>query len=96
MIRFHGRVVYKDGTEETFECGPAAVSAWERYAIRHKQPYGDESPPTLSNHVIAHYALGIEQGFDAWEETLDGVEVTVTDPDGEGAVPPTPEAPSPA
>jgi hypothetical protein len=98
VIRFRGSVEYVDGSKAEFECGTAAVAAWERYAARHKIPYGDESPGTLSNLVIAHHALAIEEGVDAWIETVDGIEVVVLgkEEDGEAAVPPTPEDPSTA
>lgn len=93
MIRFRGKVEYDDGSAVEFETGTAAVAAWERYAVRNKLPYGQDSPPTLSNLVIAHHALAIEQGFDAWLETVTGCEVTVEGGEGAAAVPPTePEA----
>jgi hypothetical protein len=101
VIRFRGRVEYHDGASDEFECGTAAVAAWELYAARHKIPYGDESPPTLSNLVIAHHALAIEEGFEPWRERVDGVEVTVigavAETGGEApSVPPTSEDPSTA
>lgn len=102
MIRFRGKVEYEDGSGAEFECGTAAVAAWERYAVRHKLPYGDDSPGTLSNLVIAHHALGIEEGVDAWIETVSGCEVEalkdgVPVQAGEAAgVPPTDEDPSTA
>lgn len=95
MLRFKGTVEYTDGTSAEFECGTAAVASWERYAVRHKIPYGDESPGTLSNLVIAHHALAIAEGIDAWIETVEGVEVVVLKdgvpikPGEAGAVPPT-------
>lgn len=101
MIRFRGKVLYVDGREAEFECGTAAVAAWERYAIRNRFPYGEDSPPTLSNLAIAHHALAIEEGFDAWIETLDSCEVEalkdgVPIKPGEAAsVPPTAAAASP-
>jgi len=97
MLRFVGKIGYTDGTEVEFEAGNAAMAAWERYAVRHGLPMGKDSPPTISSLVIAHYALGIEQGADAWMETVDSVECDVPDaPDGADAVPPTLEAASAA
>ena len=75
MFRFRGRVQYADGRVETFTAGNAALAAWERYALRHKIPIGADSPPTMSSLVIAHHALAVEQGVDAWIETVDGVEL---------------------
>lgn len=96
MIRFRGTVVYTDGTEQEFETGTAAVAAWERYAVRNKIPYGQDSPGTLSNLVIAHHALAIEAGVDAWIETVEGVEVEVVGGGEETApVPPTPAEATP-
>lgn len=95
MFRFTGKVTYADGSEETFETGNAALAAWERYAMRNKLPMGADSPPTLSSLVIAHHALGIEEGFDGWSESVAGIELDA-DQDGEPVVPPTQPAPSTA
>lgn len=92
MIRFKIKVTYLDGQEVEVECGTAAVAAWERYAARHGHAHGDDSPATLSNLVIAHRALGIEQGVDAWMETVDGIDVEILR-DGK-PVPPTAPEPS--
>lgn len=88
---FRGAVHYSDGSTVEFECGNAAVAAYERYAARHKLPMGKDAPPTLSSLVIAHHALAIAEGFDAWVETVDGIELNAA----EGSeLPPTLEAPS--
>lgn len=87
MFRFAGKVEYEDGTIEEFEAGNVAVAAWERYAVRHKMPMGKDAPPTLSSIVIAHHALGIEQGVDAWAESIVSIELAE-----KGAVPPTEQA----
>lgn len=98
MIRLTGRVLYLDGTEAEFVAGTIAISAWERYAIRHKLPHGAPTddrpgaPGALSDAVIAHHALGIAEGFDAWAETVLSVEITNETP----AVPPTEPDPSSA
>jgi hypothetical protein len=87
VFRFAGKVEYTDGTIEEFEAGNVAVAAWERYAVRHKLPMGKDAPPTLSSIVIAHHALGISEGVDAWAETLVSIELAEKEPE---AVPPTP------
>jgi hypothetical protein len=93
VLRFAGKIRYAgDETVTEFEAGTASVAAWERYALRHNWPASMGTAPLLAFHVIAHHALGIEQGVDAWIETVDSVELT---PIGDEA-PPTPPAPSPA
>lgn len=89
MFQFKGTVTMEDGTETPFETGNAALAAWERYAMRNKLPMGAASPPTLSSMVIAHHALGVEEGFDAWAETVAGIELNA-EQDGAAVVPPTP------
>lgn len=89
MIRFRGSVAYLDGSEETFEAGTAAVAAWERYALRHGMPTGQESPGALSDMVVAHHALAISEAFDPWAERVLSVEVVQ-----ETDVPPTEPTPS--
>lgn len=93
MLRFQGRLRFFGSDEIVeFAAGNAALAAWERYAIRNKMPMGKESPPLLSSLVVAHHALGIEQGFDAWAETVESIELDATDLDGDGKpidVPPT-------
>lgn len=93
MFQFSGTVHFADGTKAAFETGNAALAAWERYAMRHKLPMGAASPPTLSSMVIAHHALAVEEGFDAWAETVLGIELNANQ-DGEPVVPPTPPEPS--
>jgi hypothetical protein len=75
VFRFTGRVQYADGSIAEFEAGNAALAAWERYAMRNKLPMGQDSPPTMSSLVIAHHALGVEQGIDAWIESVEGIEL---------------------
>ena len=89
MFRFTGRVEYADGTTADFTAGNAALAAWERYAMRHKLPMGADSPPTMSSLVIAHHALAIEQGVDAWIESVQGIELDA-DTGEAAAVDPTP------
>jgi hypothetical protein len=92
MLKFRGVAQFIDGTEREFETGNASLAAWERYAMRHKLPMGAQAPPILSSMVIAHHALGIEQGFDAWSETVEGIELQAVGADGEAiTVPPTPQ-----
>lgn len=90
MIRFKGRLEYVGGEAVEFTAGNAALAVWERYAVRNGLPMGKESPPLLSSLVIAHHALGIEQGIDAWIETVDGIELEAEG----GEVPPTNADPS--
>ena len=75
MLTFRGKVRYNDGTEHEFETGTAALGAYEDYAIRHGYPFGKEMPPTLMALVMAHYALGIDEGFDVWRPKVFGVEL---------------------
>lgn len=72
MIRFKGTVRYKDGHEDAFEAGLAATAAWEEYAHRNGYPFPvDEAPRVLYTLVIAHAALGIEEGVETWRKTVD-------------------------
>ena len=87
MIRIKGKVEYVDGTSDEFECGNAGLAAWERYALRNGFPIGKDSAPMLSSLVIAHHALAIEMGVDAWADTIDGIDLDVE------KVPPTQAAP---
>lgn len=88
MLRFRGKVQYADGVETEFATGTAALAHYEEYALRHHWPIGDGMPPTLGALLMAHYALGIAEGFDTWRQTVAGVELEA---DG---VPPTPPDPS--
>ena len=90
MFRFTGRVEYADGRIQEFRAGNAALAAWERYAMRHKYPLGEGAPGTMSALVIAHHALAIDVGVDAWMETVEGVELEA-DEDAD-TVNPTPSA----
>ena len=80
-------MAYSGGREETFETGPAALAEWELFALRHGYPIGEGAPPMLSALVIAHHALGVEEGFDVWRKSVEGVEMDAS------GVPPTLPAP---
>ena len=86
MIRLRGTIEYEGGRLEQFETGSAALAEWELYALRHGYPLGDGAPPMLSSLVVAHYALGVAEGFDVWRKSVVGVDLET-----EG-VPPTPAA----
>ena len=88
MIRLKGTVEYEGGRQETFEAGSAALAEYELYALRHGYPIGTNAPPILTSLVIAHHALGVEEGFDVWRRSVTGVEM-----ESEG-VPPTLPVPS--
>jgi hypothetical protein len=75
MLRFRGTVSFRDGTEQPFETGTAALAAYESYALRNGLPIGDNMPPTLGALVIAHFALSVDEGFDVWRTRVDGVEL---------------------
>lgn len=83
MIRLTGTVEYEGGRTEEFSTGPAALAEYELYALRHGYPIGDAAPPMLSALVIAHFALGVEEGFEAWRKSVTGVEMDAA------GVPPT-------
>lgn len=89
MIRLKGTVEYDGGRTETFETGPAALAEWELFALRHGYPIGDGAPAMLSALVIAHFALGVKEGFDVWRRSVTGVEM---DAEGVPAFPPVPTA----
>ena len=88
MIRLTGTVEYEGGRTESFSTGPAALAEWELYALRHGYPIGDAAPPMLSALVIAHHALGVQEGFDVWRRSVEGVEMEAA------GVPPTLPAPT--
>lgn len=75
MIRLRGTVEYAGGRTESFETGTAALAEWELYALRHGYPIGQAAPPMLSALVIAHHALGVEEGFDVWRRSVEGCEL---------------------
>jgi hypothetical protein len=84
VIRLTGKIEYASGETETFETGGAALAEWELYALRHGYPVKqDEAPPMLASLVIAHYALGMQEGFDAWRKKVVGIEMEAA------GVPPT-------
>ena len=88
MIRLKGTIEYEGGRTQDFETGSAAVAEWELYALRHGYPTGEGAPAMLSALVVAHYALGVEEGFDVWRRSVIGVDLQ-----SEG-VPPTLPVPS--
>jgi hypothetical protein len=76
MIRLKGTIEYENGATVEFETGSAALAEWELYALRHGYPVGPgEAPPMLSMLVVAHYALGIEEGVDVWRRSVRGVDL---------------------
>jgi hypothetical protein len=86
VIKLAGTVEYEGGRTEEFLTGPAAVAEWELFALRHGYPVRqDEAPPVLASLVIAHFALGVQEGFDVWRKSVVGVEMTA-----EGAPPTLP------
>lgn len=85
MIRLKGKIEYADGSTEDFETGSAALAEWELFGMRHGYPIGDDRPPMLSALVIAHFALGVDEGFDVWRRTVAGIDLEVP-----VAIPPTP------
>ena len=87
MLSFRGKVSYKDGELAEFETGTAALAEWELYALRHGYPVGQGMPPMLGTLVIAHAALGVEEGFDVWRQRVAGVEM-----EADGLPPTLPEA----
>lgn len=91
MIRLRGSVEYEGGRVEEFETGSAALAEWELFAMRHGYPLGAAAPPMLSALVVAHAALGVDEGFDVWRKSVLGVEL-----DTSGIVPPTLPAPTAA
>jgi hypothetical protein len=84
MMRLHGRVEYDGGREEAFETGTAALAEWELFALRHGYPVGEGAPPMLMMLVVAHFALGIAEGFDVWRRSVSSIEM-----EAPIAVPPT-------
>jgi hypothetical protein len=88
MIKLRGKIEYDSGQLVEFETGSAAIAEWELYALRHGYPVGTQAPPMLSMLVVAHYALGIAEGFDVWRKSVSGVELDTE------ALPPTLTAPT--
>lgn len=84
MIRFKGTIRYKDGSEVAYEAGLAVTAAWEEYAHRNGYPFRPEdAPPAIYTLVLAHAALGVEEGFDVWRRRVDSFDSDAVD------VPPT-------
>jgi hypothetical protein len=91
VIRFNGTVLYKDGRTDTFMAGGADLAEWEDYAIRHDIPPNNQErlPGKTMMLVIAHAALGVENGFVPWRRTVLDLDVETVE------VPPTLPAPTP-
>jgi len=71
--RFSGTVTFLDGRSERYSISAVtAMREWERYAVRNKLPYANETPPILLTYMAIWKALAVEQGFDAWVDTVDG------------------------
>lgn len=84
MLRFKGNVRYRDGHTVAFEAGLATTAAWEEYAHRNGYPFDpDNAPRVLYTLVLAHAALGIEEGFEVWRPKVDTFELEAVE------VPPT-------
>lgn len=87
MIRYTGTVIYEDGRREPFETGIRGARAWELYATRHDLPLNpnpervDRFPVAQWRLVLAHAALAVELGVDAWADTVADVELDVSDVD---------------
>lgn len=98
MIRYRGVVVYADGRREPFEVGIRGARAWEAYASRHGYPLTPTKdalggfPVSSWQLVLAHAALRVKAGVDAWAEDVDGVDDFAAD----DVVPPTPPEATPA
>jgi hypothetical protein len=75
VIRLRGTIEYEGGATVTFETGSAALAEWELYALRHGYPLGENAPPMLSALVVAHFALGVPEGFDVWRKSVSGVDL---------------------
>jgi len=84
MVKFRGVVEFKDGRTVEFETGTAALAEWELFAMRHGYPVNEGMPGMLGMLVIAHTALGVEEGFETWRATVSGVTMDETED-----VPPT-------
>ena len=85
MIHLTGNIEYEGGRIERFETGSAAIAEWELYALRHGYPPKvEDAPRMLMMLVIAHHALGVEEGFEVWRKSVVGLEDT-----SENVVPPT-------
>ena len=89
VIRLRGTIEYEGGRDRDASRparppSPSGSSTRSGTATRS----ATSAPPMLSALVIAHHALGVEEGFDVWRQLVVGVELET--PDG---VPPTlPEA----
>jgi hypothetical protein len=68
--RIHGTVTYEGGEVVAWTARPRDIRNMENYARRHGIAIGESISPTLGM-VLAWSALGIEEGFDVWVETLD-------------------------
>ena len=75
MIRLKGTIEYEGGRTEEFETGTAAIAEWELFALRHGYPIGEGAPSMLSALVVAHYALGVQEGFEPWRRSVVGIDM---------------------
>lgn len=99
MLKFTGTITYKDGREEGYETGGAALAEWETYAARHGYPLTprpeilESFPVKTWQMYLAYSALGLDEGFDVWRKTVLDVESdnepepVAPFPEGLGAVP---------
>lgn len=80
MLKFSGTILYKDGREEPYETGGAALAEWEGYAARHGYPLTprpellETFPVKTWQMYLAYSALGVEEGFDTWRRTVSDVD----------------------
>jgi hypothetical protein len=99
MDRIRGTVTYKDefgGGTEDFEGGAGDIAAYEEWALRYGGPMpdvimgNDRLPKMTMVLVIAHSALGIEEGYSVWRRKVSTFEFDTEE------VPPTLPAPTDA
>lgn len=91
MARMAGVIEYEGGARVTFEGTTAHIAEYELFALRHGYPVEvDKAPRILMMLVVAHAALGVEEGFEAWRRSVVDIDMTEA-----VEVPPTLPAPSP-
>lgn len=81
MIRISGIATLSDGTSVRFAGGPREFAAWERYALTHGLPpgqnaVGDAAGLTMTWHLAYSCVTKGETerpSFDAWLDTLVGL-----------------------
>jgi hypothetical protein len=97
MERVAGTVHYEDGRSEDFSAGTAIHRKWEAFAMRHGYPttpdpqHLDRFPVYTWRLYLAWAALGVEEGFDVWAETV----AEVAEAETPETVDPTPPGASP-